>query len=76
MQALRLVCLGLLVLTVNACGFALRGSEQAALSFDRMTIIQPGGFYPLADTLAQVLRANGVSVPELTVISASPIPQR
>jgi len=64
MQSLRLVCLGLVVVAISACGFALRGSDQAALSFDRMTIIQPTGFYPLADSLAQVLRANGVTVPE------------
>lgn len=64
MQSLRLVCLGLVVVTISACGFALRGSDQAALSFDRITIIQPTGFYPLADSLAQVLRANGVTVPE------------
>ena len=63
---LRLVCLGLVVMAISACGFALRGSNQAALSFDRMAVIQPGGFYSLADSLAQVLRANGVTVPETT----------
>lgn len=66
MRRLRLVCLGLVVVAISACGFTLRGSDQAALSFDRMTIIQPTGFYPLADSLAQVLRANGVTVPETT----------
>ncbi|MBC55080.1 MAG: hypothetical protein CMQ34_14725 [Gammaproteobacteria bacterium] len=71
MQVSRLVCLGMLLLAVNACGFALRGSEQAALSFDRMTVIQPTGFYPLADPLAQVLRTNGVSVPEPTATGDS-----
>lgn len=72
MQVLRLIGLGLLVVTINACGFALRGSEQAALSFEQMSIIQPTGFYPLADALSQVLRTNGVSVPEPTVPGANP----
>lgn len=49
---------------LSACGFALRGGGQAALSFDQMGIIQPSGFYPLADVLAETLRTNGVSVPE------------
>jgi len=65
MQVLRLIGLGLLVVTINACGFALRGSEQAALSFEQMSIIQPTGFYPLADALSQVLRTNVRSLPEV-----------
>ncbi|MEX0738494.1 MAG: LPS assembly lipoprotein LptE [Pseudohongiella sp.] len=52
------------MLTVSACGFALRGSGQAALSFDEMAIIQPAGYYPLADALTEVLQANGASVPD------------
>lgn len=60
----RLVCLGMLIMTLSACGFALRGSAEAALSFDRMALIQPTGFYPLADALAETLRANGVTVPD------------
>lgn len=69
MRALRLVYAGLLIMVVSACGFALRGTEQAALSFDRMAIIQPTGFYPLADALAQALGANGVTVPESPLTS-------
>jgi LPS-assembly lipoprotein len=63
--------LALIATTVSACGFALRGSGQAALSFEQMTIIQPSGFYPLAESLAETLRANGVTVPEPVSVSAS-----
>lgn len=73
MRSLRLICLGLLLVATSACGFALRGSQQAALSFDRITIIQPSGFYPLADALAQTLRANGVAVPESTLTGITPV---
>lgn len=61
---LRRLCLGLMIAALSSCGFALRGSEQAALSFDRLAIIQPTGFYPLAESLAEALRANGVAVPD------------
>lgn len=54
----------LLVLTLSACGFTLRGMNQPALSFDRMSLVVPEGFYPLADPLTETLRANNVTLPE------------
>ncbi|HDZ10313.1 hypothetical protein LCGC14_0077680 [marine sediment metagenome] len=74
MQTLRRICLGLVIMAVSSCGFTLRGTEQAALSFDQMAIIQPTGFYPLAGSLAETLRANGVTVPEPDTGSAGTNP--
>lgn len=64
MRALRLACLGLIMAAISACGFVLRGTDQAALSFQTMSIVQPPGFYPLAESLADTLRTNGVDVPD------------
>lgn len=72
MQTLRRVCLGLVIAAISSCGFTLRGTGQAALSFDQMAIIQPAGFYPLAESLAETLRANGVTVPETGASGTSP----
>lgn len=69
---LRRICLGLMIAAVSSCGFTLRGTEQAALSFDRLTIVQPAGFYPLADSLAETLRANGVTVPDVSAAGTNP----
>jgi outer membrane lipopolysaccharide assembly protein LptE/RlpB len=63
-SALRPVFFGFLVVAISACGFALRGTNQAALTFDEMAIIQPPGYYPLAESLAEAFRANNVTVPE------------
>ena len=63
-NTLRPAFFGFLIVAISACGFALRGTNQAALTFDEMAIIQPPGYYPLAESLAEAFRANNVTVPE------------
>jgi outer membrane lipopolysaccharide assembly protein LptE/RlpB len=62
-STLQPVFFGFLIMAISACGFALRGTNQAALTFDEMTIIQPPGYYPLAEPLAETFTANNVTVP-------------
>lgn len=64
MRAVRLACFGFIMVLISACGFVLRGTDQAALPFETISIVQPPGFYPLAESLAETLRANGVLVPD------------
>jgi LPS-assembly lipoprotein len=52
-----------LLLTLFACGFTLRGSEQAAMPMQTLALVYPGGRYPLAVHVRDALTANGVMVP-------------
>lgn len=56
------------LLTLSACGFTLRGNEQAAMPMDTLALLYPGGRYPLAGHLRDALNARGVTVP----VEASP----
>lgn len=53
----------ILLLALSACGFTLRGSEQAAMPMDTLALMYPGGRYPLAGHLRDALNARGVTVP-------------
>lgn len=65
-RALAVSCLLLGTLLLGACGFQLRGSEQAALPMDTLALTYPGGRYPLADMLRDALTAHKVNVPAET----------
>jgi LPS-assembly lipoprotein len=51
---------------LSACGFQLRGSEQAAMPMDTLALTYPGGRFPLAEMLRDALVARNVMVPAET----------
>jgi LPS-assembly lipoprotein len=62
-RQLWLIVGSVMLLTLSACGFTLRGSEQAAMPMETLALAYPGGRYPLAGHLRDALNARGVSVP-------------
>jgi len=58
-----LIAVSSLLLTLSACGFQLRGSEQAAMPMQTLALVYPGGRYPLAVHVRDALNARGVDVP-------------
>lgn len=62
-RRLVLVIVSSLLLSLSACGFTLRGSEQAAMPMQTLALVYPGGRYPLAVHLRDALNARGVTVP-------------